>query len=379
MKINFKSTRNIQILVFFGLFLLLEIILRLFGMRAGTLIDDFKVESEPVYEARFLSDSLGINHILPEAKNLMAGTIINKQGFRSSFDYNSKIIDSIRQNTKQEILMIVGDSFVEGCCAENVTNSFPDLMDKDKKYCTLNFGVSGTDPLQYELLVKRYLKELKPDRLIVTIYFGNDVVNFKRIATPNIPLTYPFKNNKWLYSVAPNNLSGRESYVFKNYKEAYEFYVEHYTLKGPNRNLFERSIQFSVLFSKICLFTEHKLAKWKWEREHSDLRYDGMAILHKNLVSIVSSCNLAQVPYLFVCIPAPLEAREGKGLKTKYANAFKDLIWFVPEDLTLEDYDGSSIANHLNKQGHKKYAKFLMEILNAESIKDLEKSKILTK
>jgi hypothetical protein len=375
MKINFKSTRSIQVMIFFALYILLEIILRLFGMRAGTLIDDFKVEEDPVYEARFLSDSLGINHILPEAKNLMAGTVINKQGFRSSFNFTSHIVDSIRQNTKEEILMIVGDSFVEGCCADSVTNSFPDLIDRDKKYVVLNFGVSGTDPLQYELLVKRYVKELRPDRLIVTIYFGNDVVNFNRIATPNIPLTYPFKNNKWLYSVAPNNLSGRESYVFKNYREAYDFYVEHYTLKGQNRNLFEKSIQYSVLFSKVYLYAEHKLAKWKWEREHSDLRYDGMAILYKNLISIVSACDTAQVPYLFVAIPAPLEAHEGKGLKTKYAAAFKDIKWFVPEDLTLKDYDGSSIANHLNRQGHKKYAEFLKKVVEEESLGEPAKIK----
>lgn len=366
-------------MVFLALFLLLEIILRLFGMRAGTLIDDFKVEDEPVYEARFLSDSMGINHILPDAKNLMAGTVINEQGFRSSYNFTSHIVDSIRQKTKEEILMMVGDSFVEGCCADSVTNSFPDLIDRDKKYTVLNFGVSGTDPLQYELLVKRYVEELRPDRLIVVIYFGNDIVNFNRIATPNIPLTYPFKNNKWLYSVAPNNLSRRQSYVFKNYREAYDFYVEHYTLKGENRNLFEKSIQFSILFSKIYLYVEHKLAKWKWEREHSDLRYDGMAILHKNLVSIASSCDSAQVPYLFVGIPAPLEAKEGKLLKTKYAAAFKDLKWFVPEDLTLKDYDGSSIANHLNRQGHKKYAEFLKEVLKEESQFDSAKIKILTK
>lgn len=262
--------------------------------------------------------------------------------------------------------MMIGDSYVEGCCPDSVSNSFPDLIEKHSDFEILNFGVSGTDPIQYELVAKKYVKLLKPDRVVVVFYFGNDILFYERKPTPGVPLTYPFKNNKWLYGVAPNHLSQKMNFTFSGPKEAYDFYIRHYTITGRNRNPFEKALSHSVILSKIYLFIEHKIAKMSWERKHPNMRVDGAAITNRGLKEMIRIFNFEKVPYIFVAIPAPGEAEEGLKLKEKYKDVFKDIVWSVPSDLTIEDYDGSSSANHFNNEGHKKFEKFLLEILQSK-------------
>ena len=110
MKPETKKRIKIQFLIFIALFLIAEIVLRLFGMKAGTLIDDFGIEDNPQYMQRFVSDEMGINHLYPKAQTLMVGTIINQQGFRGKFDYTKSSMDSIRKNTGRKVVMLIGDS-----------------------------------------------------------------------------------------------------------------------------------------------------------------------------------------------------------------------------------------------------------------------------
>ena len=361
-----NSKIKIQLLIFLALFLLAEIALRFFGLRPGTLVDDFKIEAQPEYQQRFYSDETGVNHIFPKAENLMKGSVINAQGFRSSFPFTTHAMDSLRKETKEKIIMVVGDSFVEGCCPDSVSESFPDILNRDSKYCVLNFGVAGTDPLQYELVIKKYIKNLQPDRVVVVLYFGNDVMNQNRMPSPGIPLTYPFKNNKWLYSVAPNHLSGKVNHVFKTPMEAYDFYLNHYTLLGQERNSVEKIFSYSVLFSKLYLFMEHKVAKWKWEKQHVKQHLDVASITPRILQKIEFDCREANVPCLFVGIPAPKEAKNLKKFRKKYSSILETFRCKVPENIKPDDYDGKLISNHFNNQGHLKYAKFLKELLDRE-------------
>ena len=361
---NNKSTSaykkiKIQFLILIALFIIAEIILRCFGMKAGTLIDDFKVEENPIYQPRFESDEVGINHILPIKEMLILGSVINEQGFRGYMNYTAQTIDSVKKSTHQQVVMIIGDSFVEGCCPDSAANSFPDIINEDPSYEVLNFGVAGTDPLQYKLVAQKYIPQLKPDKVVVVFYFGNDIINFERTPSPGTPLTYPFKNNKWLFSIAPNHLTKRVNYNFINAEEAYQFYIDSYTLKGKNRNYFEKTISYSVIFSKIYLFLEHKLAERAWYKKNLASNYDGISIAHTNLKRINVICDSLQIPCLFVGIPAPDEAEEGEKLKAKYAAIFNDLNWDVPSNLKTKDYDGLNKANHFNNIGHSKYAQFL--------------------
>ena len=333
-------------------------------MKPGTLIDDLKLEEKPIYEERFIGDEFGINHISAKAPNLIFGSVINKQGFRGNINYTKAVIDSIRNKTHKKIVMIIGDSFVEGCCAENVSSSFPDLLDKTNKYQILNFGVAGTDPVQYKLIAEKYVSELKPDLVITVFYFGNDILFYERKPEPYLPLTYPFKNNKWIYSVAPNHLSETLNYNLKNPTEAYHFYLDHYTLYGSNRNLVEKTIRYSVSLSKLYLLIEHYRAKRSFQKRNPNMHIDGNKIAYENLNKINNICVEEKIKSLFVAIPAPLECEED--LKEKYKLIFNEIEWFVPTNLTLKDYDGTTIGNHFNGSGHQKYSDFLMTLIESK-------------
>lgn len=367
MKASTKHLLKKQLLVFAGLFVLAEIVLRLCGMRAGTLLNDFKPQDHPVYQARFFSDRSGINHILDTKELLMAGSVINHQGFRGSFDYTPRVVDSVRKASGKEIVMIIGDSFVEGCCPDSVYHSFPDIIDRSGKYRVLNFGVAGTDPVQYELVARHYVPALKPDKVVIAFYFGNDILQFNRTPSPGSPLFYPFKDNKWLFEVAPNDFSKKLNYNLKNADEAYAFYLDHYTLGGSNRNILEKTLGYSVILSKIYLYIEYSIAKREWQKMNVGLHIDErqiQQIAYNNLNALRLVCDSAHIPYTIVGIPTPKECEEGTKLKTKYAGIFKDLSWHVPTDLTKKDYDGESEANHFNNEGHRKYARFLNTILD---------------
>lgn len=351
-------------MIFLAFFVLAEIILRFTGMKAGTLIDDFIVEDKPVYQPRFLSDENGINRIIADTNTLMLGSVINKQGFRGNFDYTPLAVDSLRNITKQKVIMVIGDSYVEGCCADTVTNAFPDLVNRHTNYEVLNFGVAGTDPLQYALIAEKYVAELKPDKVIVVVYLGNDIIVSKRTPSPGIPLSFPFKNNKWLFSITSDNLSGQFNYVLKTPQEAYEFYLDKYTLKGEKRNVFEKTISFSVIFSKIYLFLEHKIATKRWQNKNPNYKIDVTAATYENLKRAKTACQKASIPVEFIVIPEPLKSNDTSAIREKYSIYFKDIPWYIPSGLELEDYDGLDIGNHFNNQGHKKYAEFLMKHLD---------------
>ncbi len=361
---EFKAKIRFQLIVFVVLFILVELILRLFGMHAGTLIDDFKVQENPVYEPRFTADEKGINYIMPTSKALMLGTKINGQGFRDNIDYTSEIVDSIRNKEGKRIVMVVGDSYVEGCCPDTVTNAFTDILGRNSKFKTLNLGVSGTDPLQYQLVVQKYAPILKPDIIVVVFYFGNDILTFERKATPYSPLTFPFKDNKWIFGVAPNHLSQKLNYSFKTAEEAYQFYIDKYTLCGANRNVFEKAMSYSVIFSKLYLLYEHRRARKLWESKGIKYNYDGFDIAHSRLSAIKKSTDSLNIETLFVGIPSPEEAANKEDLTEKYKTLFKEIKWFAPVNLTKEDYDGMNISNHFNNNGHKKYADFVAKLLS---------------
>jgi hypothetical protein len=358
---------KIQVLVFIGLFILLEIILRLFGMRAGTLIDKFVIEENPQYMPRLYSDEMGINHIYANTETLIEGTVINKQGFRGKFEYIRSTVDSIRKYTGRKIVMIIGDSYVEGCCADTVKNSFPDLVANGPHYEVLNFGVAGTDPLQYSLITRKYVKELMPDMVVVAFYFGNDFQAFGRKPSPGSPITFPFKKNLWIYSNPSNYLTKKLNYGFKRPDEAYNFYIEHYTLRGKNRNWFQKIVSYSVIISKIYLGTEHEIKKREWSKMNLEFSDDNDQMTHNIVKSIKTCCDSLSMPFLFIGIPAPTEAKETSTLMTKYKKYFREIPYYVPTNLTKNDYDGTSAGNHFNNIGHKKYADFLLKLLNEKN------------
>jgi hypothetical protein len=363
-----------QAIIFSVLFILAELFFRgCFGWQPGTWFNDLRMQENPEYEPRFSSDEQGINHILRTSNILMPGAVINRQGFRDSMDYTPTDIESLKKNTGKEVVMVIGDSYVEGCCPDNMSKTFTDIVNRTNKYAILNLGVAGTDPLQYELVAKKYIPLLKPDRVVIAVYFGNDLLTGARKPTPNIPILYPFKNNKWIYSVAPVEIAGKEGYTFKSAEEAYQFYIDNYTLKGDKSNLFENSIGHSVILSKLYLGIRQGIRHNQWQKIAATLpKRNDTLLTYKHLRSIKDFCDSLHTPTIFIGIPQPREAEDAGELKVRYQPYFKDIFWSVPYNLTLKDYDGKEMSNHFNNEGSKKYAEFLEKALDAGVVKSAQ-------
>ncbi|MDI9339442.1 MAG: SGNH/GDSL hydrolase family protein [Sediminibacterium sp.] len=354
-----------QAIIFLSLFVLLELILRIFGMRAGTLIDEFKVQDKPQFLERFAVDELGINKFSTKVDGRMLGTVVNQEGFRANFEFTKQAIDSIRKATGKKVVMLVGDSFVEGCCADTMSNSFPDIIGRSDKYLILNFGISGTDPVQYRLIAQKYISLLRPDIFVTCFYFGNDIFTLVRKPEPYVALTYPFVDNKWIFGIAPNHLTGKMNYNFKTPMEAYNFYVDKYTLCGRNRTWFEKLLSYSVCFSKLYLALEHYKYKKEWERKCINIPAVNVDDIAYNDLNAIRKIGAEEhIKTIFVGIPAPYEVKDD--VLSKYSKNLKDISMDVPRNLSAEDYDGMQASNHFNNEGHRKYADFLMKVLNRE-------------
>lgn len=327
-------------------------------MKPGVLTDDFIVEDHPVYNARFYCDEFGISHLNKGGIEFMKGTVINNQGFRGNWDYTKENVDSIK-NTGKRVVMLVGDSYTEGCCADKMSASFPDLMN-NKEQEIMNFGVSCADPLQYKLIAENYVEGLMPDALLIVVYLGNDIMMFNRTPKPGIPLAYPFANNKWLMSDVPFWITGKYDEVFETPEKAYQFYLNHYSLKGDNRNFIEKMLGYSVITSKLYLGLEMGYKKYTIGSKLKDDKQPPYT--YQNLLAIKSVAKKLSVPVIFVAIPAP---KDSEGFdKSEFDYVFNDIEWYVPENLTLDDYDGASTGNHFNNAGHQKFKDFLNQLLN---------------
>ena len=87
----------------------------------------------------------------------------DKYGFRN----DNKIYD------KKIVNLIIGDSFAEGLPLEQNKNVSSILIEKFNLN-TANFGVAGTSLISYYAVFKEYVKQIKPDNVILFYYEGND-------------------------------------------------------------------------------------------------------------------------------------------------------------------------------------------------------------
>ena len=93
---------------------------------------------------------------------------INNEGFRGrDIDFQNKLKDRI---------LILGDSIPFGWGVAD-SETFPEILNKDKAFPfeVINTGVMGYGPDQELLLYKKYVKRIKPDKVILNICMANDL------------------------------------------------------------------------------------------------------------------------------------------------------------------------------------------------------------
>ena len=367
-RLSWKWIR-IQIIILLGLFIFVEVLLRIFGFRPGVVDKRFYVrDPHPIqYDSILYADSFGITHHLPTGQ-FINGQILNSEGYFSAIEYTEQSMDSVR-NENKKIIMLVGDSYTQGCCASNYQKSFAALLN-NRKQEVLNFGVGGTDPLHYRLQVERYVPELKPDVVVIAVYLGNDIMPYDRSVKPYVPVCYPVKNGYWISSEKPFHLDTVDT-AFRNFNEVRQFYYKHYSLHGTDNSFFEKSIKWSVIFSTIYLkFKELFRAKEFWKIMPPRLAKPKYTARH--LEAIRNYCASLNTPVIFAAIPSPIDIRKRVDLPAAYDFLFEGVTVYFPDDIRKSDYDGQKIGNHFKDSGHEKYANFLNQLIQLK----LKSSKI---
>ena len=351
-----------RLIVFLVLFLMAEIALRMVGYKSGVIEDFYFHRGDVEYDSVLYADEVGITHVV-NGRTLILNGEVNNEGFFSSVEFTPEGIEDVRKSGKK-IIMLIGDSYTQGCCADNYDRSFAHILNQSDEYEVLNFGIPGADPVQYRLIVEKYAPIIKPDLILVAVYGGNDILEYDRTAKPFIPIAYPIKNGPLLNSEGPIYLTKQGTY-FKNFDEAKAHYFEFFSLWSDESSYFEKTIRYSVILSRPYL-------KWKTRQRYEEIKdqmpkkVDHLPYSKENLIELTDFAMKDSIPVLFSLIPSPPDVKSGVNLRKKYNFVFGKLSYAVPTGLISEDYDGMENANHFNNQGHRKYAAFLKTLIAAK-------------
>ncbi len=348
---------------------MIEGFMRVSGHKPGVLVNELYPPDSLIYQPRFKADSVGLDSFIKDSPSLPDGYVINDQGFRSAFNYDVLTIDSLRKINNRKVVFLVGDSYTEGCCPTSMDSSFSDLLLQDEQYVVLNFGVGGTGVMQYDLVIKKYVKELNPDFVVVNFYLANDMIQYDVPVIPNVPHTFPFKNYKWLASVGPAYyMEGRETNHLATPEEAYEFYLENFTLWHTKVTGLEKAIRTSVIFSKLYLGAREKYYMFSWAKDNYRKGQD-VKLTNDVLLQMQETCDLDQTKLLVAAIPGPSDVNKQTDLKKKYQKYFSGTNSAFPEisNFNVNDYDGMATSNHFVNSGHRKYYRFLKNEIEKRS------------
>ncbi len=346
--------------VIFVALLAAEKFLRLQGYNPGSYYKEFRLVNK-LQDCNFqFTDSSGIVKIKPGNKFIppFFGKV-NHEGFRSRYEFDSASIAGLR-NKGEKLVMFIGDSYTEGSSAFPRDSCFADLIDKNPGFHALNFGIGGTDPLQYRLVAQRYIPVVKPDAVVI-VSCSNDIMQYNRKPIPNAPLHF-FTNaaprgTGW-DAQKPIGRGYRPNDILKTPEEAYEFYKEEYAL--PQNSFWGRLCSKSVFTTLIWAKLNHP----KSEPAPNTMRLD-LPYTYNHLKAIQQLCDNQHIPALFFYIPRVDEISEPVDqLSKQYAMTFRGLPVHHISGLTASDHVSQTGDTHLNNRGHAKFAAYIASVLH---------------
>lgn len=353
--------KSIQLACLLSLFFVFEIYLDWRGYAPGSLFRHFRIV-EPLRETpNQYADSAGVIRYIKGSPYLPTGYVINEAGFRSKYQFNAQAIAQLK-NKGKKIVMVVGDSFVAGLSAEPVTRCFADLLETDS-LAVLNFGMLGTDAVQYELICSLYVPLLKPDAVVVCIY-ENDWLTYQRKPVPGVPIYYRTNsspNGGMMLVQKPFEFGFEGNDNFASAQEAYNFYVQHYTIR-QSKHRWLRFCSYSAVLTQLYV----KL--WRPQAGNTNRFVTGpindpavQQILFGNLQHINTLCAHNNARALFCGIPA---AGDSAWLRPLILTRQQEAIVInYPPNFNAPDYNTGRGDIHFNNQGHEKYRTFLQTLL----------------
>ena len=246
--------------------------------------------------------------------------------------------------------MFLGDSFTWGAAADPLDSSYVDLVD-DAGYCTFNTGIGGTDPVQYELVAKKYLPLIQPDIVLLMFYVGNDIMDCERVILPRHPVFYSTKGGLLVFSY---KLGTCPQEPFDSFDEALEYYF---------------STQYQFPRNSIAGYTAIGTKIFSPEPPLYEITVGqppGYVVTDKYLSGIQQICDTFNIPLWIYLIPDKHNIITSVDtVKKRIFGVFKEYEnehIYCPQTITLDDYE--KYDGHLNNQGHRKYADDIVQRLN---------------
>lgn len=353
--------RLFHVLVIVVLLLLAENYLLQSGYTPGCFYKTFRLVDEVEDRSFQYSDSVGVIRINPKSKyvpDYFGHT--NTSGFRSKYELDSVSISTLKK-LPEKLVMFVGDSYTEGFSAMPRDSCFVELIDGKPDYTALNFGMAGTDPLQYQLVTKKYVPTIKPDAVAVYVYY-NDLMQYDRIPMPEVPMYYYANyspSGNLIASQKPVELGFEPNDVLRTQEDAYEFYKNYCSL--PQNTFFGRLFSKAALTSVIWGQFDGRMKEISDKSRNYSLPYT-----YHNLKAIQRQCDSLNIPVVFFYIPHVKEISEPiQNTMERYAPTFRDLPVHYISKLTIEDHVSTKGDTHFNNRGHAKYAQYVVSVLDS--------------
>mgnify|MGYP002629812273 CR=1 FL=1 len=279
---------------------------------------------------------------------------INEEGFKS-------IPFSPIRSEKKKILLL-GDSFTYGMSASPSYYSFADLL-LSKGYLVYNTGITGTDPAQYEAILKKYMCKIEPDLIILNFCSANDFMTFPRKAKAEEP--HEHQTNAGFILSAPLG-------KYLEVKDCYEFYKKFVSVpKGSFMYPFcKHSSGLSYCYGRLIIdgYIYHP-QRTAYFHVRKNISTTQMALNTKPYIDNMNKIAANEsIPFLNVIIPVKPESKFSRSNYNEYfidtkslAVCFRNYTYHFPKNLEVDDFEQD--GTHFNNQGSKKYADFLDSLI----------------
>jgi len=178
---------------------------------------------------------------------------------------------SLKNYTNKKRIIFLGDSFVEGNMV-NTPNRCSDILEKHTDLEHLNFGITGTSPINYYLMYKSLAKKFDHDVVIVGILPANDFDDFsdaEKEGLINYPILRPYWENKSHgYELKYTLASINQSYIsLAIYNKPIEIY---HTIDSIYHNLsFWKKLKNEFISNSYILGLVEEMSKEKRKENYS--------------------------------------------------------------------------------------------------------------
>lgn len=305
----------------------------------------------------------GISNALADKFKALSASKIEMNDLDSAIlDYTSNPINAFgfksiafkQYTSAKKKLLVIGDSHAFGHSSTNISSGFADIL-LAKGYAVYNTGLSGSDPAQYEAIAAQFIGLLQPDAVIVNLFLENDILYHNRTLKPHQP--YLWVTNAGHLFACP------EGIYFRNPEEAYRNMLRNYFI--PNNSLFNKLASKTIIgtffwraLQKYTGTVNNSTAEFmEYDKQVKFLRTKAPYTLN-HLLAISNYCKLNGAEFLVFSVP------KFDGKTWKHIHDFegipKDFNCYEPS-LLCEDY--ALIGGHLNDKGHKKFAEFILKLL----------------